>query len=145
MVIKSSYVMRNYHKSCWQSKTASIVYFVWQNVKYWYGKKCCIFAMRQNFSNQPQQNGSSFHKNKDTDLTFWKNGRKKSPNLCCKPFLKYSQMFIESTPHPPPPSSQDQIKAIWSKFNTFTRPTVLVVIENGKLYSAKKFISLLPY
>ena len=36
--------MRNYQKSCWQNKTASIVYFVWQNVKYRYGKKCCIFA-----------------------------------------------------------------------------------------------------
>ena len=62
--------MRNYHKSYWQSKAASIVYFVWQNVKYRHGEKCCIFAMRQNFSNQPQQNGSSFCKNKDADLKF---------------------------------------------------------------------------
>ena len=48
LVIKSSYVMRNYHKSCWQSKTASIVYFVWQNAKYRYGKN--VFSQKTKIS-----------------------------------------------------------------------------------------------
>ena len=84
--------MRNYHKSCWQSKTASIVYFVWQNVKYRYGKKCCIFAMRQKC-----RYGSEILREWHQIINI---KSQKISNPCCNPFLKHSQGW---TPQSIPP------------------------------------------
>ena len=110
MVIKSSYVMRIYQKSCWQSKTASMVYFVWQNVKYRYGKNCGIFTARQISATSLNKMALVSAKLKIRTWNFErmvpdnKYKSQKISNLYCKSFLKYSRMFIglDSTVHPHP-------------------------------------------